>query len=156
MVQGGVMKKTFAVVFGGVVACTLLLLYAATIIGMTVTVIIAGKTAPDNEIEFTDGAVLVVTMVGGLVSALVMAKLAVTDAGASPRIVISKNAVRSNLETYLSVGYLATWMAVGLGAFIVGVILLPNVNQTLHDIGATWLGLAVTSGYAYFGIEPKT
>src|SRR5215207_3253788 len=31
----------------------------------------------------------------------------------------------------------------------------PKVNQTLADIGTTWLGLAVSAAYAYFGLTPK-
>jgi hypothetical protein len=40
-------------------------------------------------------------------------------------------------------------------ALVVGMMLYPNVNQTLNDIGMTWLGLAVASGYAYFNIKPE-
>jgi hypothetical protein len=46
-------------------------------------------------------------------------------------------------------------LATGLIALIVGVIVFPDSNSTLREIGTTWLGLAVASGYAYFGISPK-
>src|SRR5829696_3754583 len=39
--------------------------------------------------------------------------------------------------------YLLAWIATGLAALVVGVMLYPKVNQTLADIGTTWLGLAV-------------
>ena len=30
----------------------------------------------------------------------------------------------------------------------------PDGSKTLYDIGTTWLGLAVTTAYAYFGLDP--
>ena len=57
------------------------------------------------------------------------------------------------LMTY---GYLAVWIFTGLWAFIKGVMVHPKVLQPLTDLGQAWLGLAVASGYAYFGIKPRT
>ena len=152
------MNKTFAVVFGGALAFILLMLYAITVSYMILAVIGAGRTDPAKALEFTGGLVFVVTTIGGLVSALVIAKLAVTQPGESPsirRIPAGADGAR-NRDTWLAMVYLGVWLIVGLGALVVGVMLYPDVNQTLHDIGTTWLGLGVASGYAYFGIEPKT
>jgi hypothetical protein len=46
-------------------------------------------------------------------------------------------------------------LVTGLTALIVGVMIFPDSNATLGEIGTTWLGLAVASGYAYFGISPR-
>ncbi len=153
------MNKSFALAFGGALAFILLMLYAASVIYMITAVAAWERTVPVKPVEFSSGLVLVVTTIGGLVSALVITKLAVTPPGQSPTISLPAavgNGGPSRAETWLAILYLIIWLIVGLGALIVGVIMRPEANQTLHDLGATWLGLAVTSGYAYFGITPKT
>jgi len=152
------MKNTFAVVFGGVLAFILLILYASTVAYMSVEVIRSGRLSPVKALEFSSGLVFVVTTIGGLVSALVIAKLAITEPGGNPgimRITGTAEEKQSPWVTTIAVGYLAIWLIVGLSALVFGVLLYPKVNQTLNDIGTTWLGLAVASGYAYFGIAPK-
>jgi hypothetical protein len=155
------MKKSFAVAFGGTLAFILLALYAFSVVYMIYEVIGWGRTvpAPDKVLEFSSGLVFVVTTIGGLVSALVVAKLAITNPGDSPSIRnINTRAgeAQSKSDPWLAALYLAVWLFVGLGALVVGVMIYPDVNQSLHDIGTTWLGLGVASGYAYFGITPKT
>ena len=153
------MNKSFALAFGGALAFILLMLYAVSVIYMITAVAAWERTVPVKPVEFSSGLVLVVTTIGGLVSALVITKLAVTPPGQSPTISLPAavgNGVPSRTETWLAILYLIIWLIVGLGALIVGVMMHPEANQTLHDLGATWLGLAVTSGYAYFGITPKT
>jgi len=153
------MNKSFALAFGGALAFILLMLYAVSVIYMISAVAAWERTVPVKPVEFSTGLVLVVTTIGGLVSALVITKLAVTPPGQSPTIslpTVSDDEGPSRIEAGLAILYLLIWLLVGLGALIVGVMLHPEANQTLHDLGATWLGLAVTSGYAYFGITPKT
>jgi hypothetical protein len=162
------MAKNFPAIFGGIVAYVLLLLYAGTVISMTIGVIQHGmaeaprdrdgKTLPKEKVEFTPGVVNIVTLIGGLVSALVIAKLAITKPGENPALMkLSADAgeLGKNLATWLTVAYLVGWLATGLVALIVGVMVFPDSNSTLGEIGTTWLGLAVASGYAYFGISPK-
>ena len=57
--------------------------------------------------------------------------------------------------TRLAIAYLVIWLVVGLISLVIGVMVYPNVSQALNDIGTTWLGLAIASGYAYFGIKPE-
>jgi hypothetical protein len=38
---------------------------------------------------------------------------------------------------------------------IVGLMMYPDASQTLANLGTTWLGIAVSAGYAYFGIKPQ-
>jgi hypothetical protein len=162
------MKNNFSAIFSGIIAYTLLLIYAVSVISMTKGVIKHGmaealkdengKTLPKEKIECTQGVINIVTIIGGLVSALVVSKLAVTKPGESPTLsqlrADSSDSVKK-LSNYLTVAYLLGWFATGLTALIVGVMLYPNLNSTLSDIGTTWLGLAVAGGYSYFGITPK-
>jgi hypothetical protein len=153
------MKRTFAEVFGAALAFILLALYAFTVLYMILAVVGSGRANVAKALEFSGGLVFVVTMIGGLVSALVVAKLAITQPGKSPGIRLitaGSSSAQRKLDVRLAGLYLAVWLIVGLGALVVGVMLYPGVNQTLYDIGTTWLGLGVASGYAYFGIEPKT
>ena len=93
-----------------------------------------------------------VTTIGGLVSALVISKLTVTDPEGGLAIVSER---KIHWRTFLELAYLIVWLITGLSALIVGVMLRPEINTTLSDIGTTWFGLAVASGFAYFGIEPR-
>lgn len=162
------MGKNFPAIFGGVVAYILLLLYACTVANMTKQVIQHGMAAaPEDEngktlskkpLEFSAGVTYVVTTIGGLVSALVVAKLALTKPGETPtltRMVEGVSLLRIRLSKFLAIGYLVAWLAVGLAALIVGVMVFPGSSSTLSDIGTTWLGLAVAAGYAYFGLNPQ-
>jgi hypothetical protein len=162
------MAKYFPVIFGGIVAYILLLIYAVTVVSMTKGVIQHGmaeapkdkdgNTLPKEKKEFTPGVVNIVTIIGGLVSALVVSKLAITKPGESPALTqLSEDAseVAKKLSTWLTGAYLVGWLATGLTALIVGVMVFPDSNATLGEIGTTWLGLAVASGYSYFGITPR-
>jgi hypothetical protein len=106
---------------------------------------------------YEGGYIYVLTTVGGLVSALVIAQLSVTKPGTTPT--IGGTAPESNLGIYATntvVGvYLFAWVFTGIAALVVGVMLCPDGNKTITDLGTTWLGLAVTAAYAYFGIQPS-
>ena len=147
------MTTDFGKVFGGVIAVVLLLLYA-TAMGLLTWEVLACGTEENCSIAvpITSGTTFVVTTVGGLVSAMVVAALAATKPGDSPSAIWTDNQnPRANLVTNI---YLGIWVLVGLMALVVGVMLHPGANQTLSDAGTTWLGLSVAAGYAYFGIKP--
>jgi len=149
------MKNAFAVVFGGVIAFILLMLYAGTV-GYMIWAIAVPEHA--ETVIFSQGLIFVVTTINGLVSALVVTNLAITKPGENPAIV--RDAVRADgtpnpWVTRLTAGYIAIWLLVGLSALVMGVMIFPDVNTTLKDIGTTWLGLAVVAGYSYFGVTPK-
>ncbi|MEN8144215.1 MAG: hypothetical protein ABFS14_04625 [Gemmatimonadota bacterium] len=153
------MQKPFTVIFGGVIAYILLLLYAVTVGYMTLEIVNCGAVSSCDSTNFpgfSDGIVYVVTTIGGLVSALVVSKLAAAKPGENP-VASAAGAKRGQIIAVnaLGIGYLAVWLAVGLAALIIGVMLHPELDQTVSDIGTTWLGLAVASGYAYFGIDPS-
>lgn len=142
------------VVFGGAIVGILLGLYvylvwsAISVVGCT--------PQPDCLAEFTDPMASALALIGGLVSALVIAELAITKPGEPPvarAIGADASSPRASIIKVLTYGYLAVWTLAGLAAFVVG-LRHPDVLQPLTDLGQSWLGLAVAAGYAYFGISP--
>jgi hypothetical protein len=146
----------FAAGFGGAIALALLVLYTGTTAIIALNVILcAGKQS--CTVPVTDGTVFVFTTVGGLISALVVAALAMTTPGNNPSEHLQEFGLGPDLEktaSLLVVIYLVVWMLTGVTALVVGVMLFPAANKTLSDAGTTWLGLSVAAGYAYFGIRP--
>ncbi len=142
--------KNFRFVFGGIIAVVLLGLYAFTNL-----ILINNVVNPGREVV-NDGIVFVHTTVGGLISALVIAELAITKPGDPPgsRALDTQASERfkSNVAR-LTAAYLMVWLILGMSALIVGVMLYPGVSDTLSDTGTTWLGLAIAAGYSYFGIQ---
>lgn len=153
------MKQPFKTVFGGIVVYVLLILYAGTVYYMLRTVASCPSTAScPASLPFHAGLVSVVTTVGGLVSALVIAKLAVTKPGQNPVVMRfePETPPRQVKIVHVLAGlYLAVWLIAGLAALVIGVMWRPGVSQTVSDLGTSWLGLAVATGFAYFGIEPS-
>lgn len=150
------MQKNFGIIFGGIIAYILLMLYVGTVAHIILEVI---KCAGDNackEKDLPEGITYVVTTIGGLVSALVVSKLTITEPGQNPGIIrAAENHQEIRWATKLVLAYLGVWLITGVSALLVGVMFYPNMNNTLSDIGTTWLGLAVASGFAYFGVEPN-
>ncbi len=142
--------NNFRFVFGGIVAVVLLMLYAFTN-GILINNVINASRDVVN-----DGIIFVHTTVGGLISALVIAELAITKPGDTPgsRVLdeYTSETFKTNVGRITAV-YLIVWLILGLSALIVGVMLYPDVSDTLSDTGTTWLGLAIAAGYSYFGIR---
>ena len=140
--------------FGGIIAYVLLALYAASVL---MAISLAIRNVPKPHAEFTDGFNLAMTTVGALVSSLVISVLAVTDTGQAPlkqaledNELSARQLLTAQIATYF---YLAIWLICGLGAFIVGEMIYPKALQPLTDHGRAWIGLAVSVGYAYFGLK---
>lgn len=141
---------------GGVVAFVLLMLYAASVI-VAIWLVVKGNPKPNDA--FTEGCRLAMTTIGALVSSLVISVLAATGAGDVP---LTQTMIRQQFSkgqitaAQLAIfAYLAVWLVSGLSAFVVGVMLYPDVLQSLTDHGKAWIGLAVATGYAYFGLKPS-
>jgi len=145
-------------VFGGLIAVILLGLYAYSVI-FAVSVVSCINTAGCSALtagSFTAGFASTMTTVGGLVSALVIAELAITEPGKAPvaRALDSNASPRATNTLKLITGiYLLVWVALGLAAYVVGAMWYPESLKPLTDLGQAWLGLAVAAGYAYFGIN---
>ena len=96
------------------------------------------------------------SVIGGLVSALVIAELAVAKPGDAPvRRTLAQDASRLAVRTVSIVAgcYVLVWMGAGLTAVMVG-LYHPDRVPPLTTLGQAWLGLAVSSAYAYFGLNP--
>jgi hypothetical protein len=146
--------------FGGAIALILLGLYIWAIWQAILVVnCVSGANCTAYPLtHFTDGMVQALTLIGGLVSALVIAELAITVPGQAPMARALDSSASSATQTTLSVVtglYLLAWLLSGLAAYVVGQLLHPKVLQPLTDLGQAWLGLAVAAGYAYFGIRPQ-
>lgn len=152
-------------VFGPIVAAVLLAIYCY-LVWTGVEVVSACGTAggcqpPANE-QYNDQMASSLILIGGLVSALVIAVLAATKPGEAPGLhVLSADqqahaGTRTKFVLRAVTGlYLTVWLVAGLSAFFVGYLWHPNVLPALTDLGQGWLGIAVGAGYAYFGIDRK-
>ena len=145
-------------VTGGVVATVLLALYVYAVVSAILMVMGCGPANTCASVSLTEGMIQALTLIGGLVSALVIAELAITQPGEAPMKRMLESApsmvVQRSLAalTYI---YLLVWIATGVSAYVVGQMLYPGQLRSLSDLGQSWLGLAVTAGYAYFGIKPR-
>src|SRR6185503_3947591 len=145
-------------VFGGLIAVILLGLYAYSV-GFALSVVSCMNTAGCSALtadSFTAGFASTMTTVGGLVSALVIAELAITEPGKAPvaRALHSHATHKATTALKWITGfYLLIWVALGLTAYVVGAMWYPESLKPLTDLGQAWLGLAVAAGYAYFGID---
>jgi len=137
----------------GVIACLLLLIYSVTLGELIISVY---KWDPEaGDFVTNANAIWVISLIGGIVSAVVIANLAVSDPGETP---ISQ--VREMAEAYgkkllntIVWLYVIVWLLIGAGAFYVGVIRCPDVCETLNEIGKSWLGILAGAIYAWFGIK---
>lgn len=141
-------------IFGGTIVVILLGLYVYAVI-FAILVALGRVAGPLNS-----GFATTMTTIGGLVSALVIAELAITKPGEAPmaRALASdtgqmRGPSAARILTLFSVIYVAVWIILGLTAYVVGVLQFPGEVTTLTDLGQSWLGLAVAASYAYFGID---
>lgn len=141
---------------GGFIALILLGIYAYSV---TQAILLAYS---QSRGALTSGELLALTTVGGLVSALVIAELAISKPGGMPSHRISSDSSRSsafivraadNAAPFVVFVYIGVWTMLGAAAFIVGVMQYPDRVPALTDFGQSWLGLAVAAGYAYFGLN---
>jgi hypothetical protein len=145
--------------FSTLIAVILLALYAAAVVFATSVarcLDTPGCLSLTAE-SFTTGFTLVLSTVGGLVSALVIAELAITAPGKAPAARLLPATPSPRMTSALRVntaGYLLIRLAAGLGVFVSGALLYPGKLQPLTDLGQAWLGLGVAAAYSYFGIKP--
>lgn len=109
----------------------------------------------NGKLVFNNNIIWVANVVGGLIAGVIIANLALSKPGETPVSQvreISKEYGQKLLKTIIWI-YIAVWLLIGTGAFLVGVILFPEVNDTLNEIGKYWLGILLGSAYAWFGIK---
>ncbi len=147
--------------FGAIVSTVLLVIYVYLVWKAVDVVICSGSAScasPTPE-DFNDRMASSMALIGGLVSALVIAELAATKPGEAPasRLLTAGQQTtfgRRSLKIVTGI-YLGVWLLTGLTAFFYGYLSHPGVLPPLADLGQGWLGIAVGAGYAYFGIEQK-
>jgi len=103
-----------------------------------------------------EGVNLILNVIGGLVSALVIAELAITRPGDLPTAeILQKRVARASKRVVkiVSTVFVIVWL-VGGTASLVMYILYPNaIPAALSEFAKAWLGLAIASAYSYLGIR---
>lgn len=145
--------------FGGAIAVVLLGLWVYLIVTgiQTVTCANAIGCTTHPVIAFNDVMAQALAIIGGLVSALVIAELAVTRSGETPAahmLVANAGQRATTVLKVISGLYVLAWLVAGLAALLVG-MQHPHILQPLTSVGQSWLGLAVAAAYAYFGLQPS-
>jgi hypothetical protein len=126
------------------IALILLGLYA-----YAVAILLASHRETPNEPVGT-----ILNLVGGLVSALVIAALAITPPAANPAYLFAVSG--SRLEKAASIvvsGYLIVWLGCGV-ALLVRWMQVPDATPALSAAAKSWLGLAIAAAYSYLGLKP--
>ena len=103
-----------------------------------------------------DGVNLILNVVGGLVSALVVAELAVTNPGELPSAqLLNRRMSRSSkqLRTILSTAFIIVWILCGVISIVIYVLYPNQTPAALSEFAKAWLGLALASAYSYLGIR---
>ncbi len=144
---------------GGVIAIVLLLVYAYLIAVGCQTVNCALTTGCTSHLpgSFNDVMGQYLSSIGGLVSALVVAELAITKPGEVPAArVLTQNASEKskNILRWVTGIYLLVWLVAGVTALMVGMF-HPTTLPPLTSVGQSWFGLAVAAAYAYLGLKPN-
>jgi hypothetical protein len=140
-------------ILNGIIAIILLLMYSFTL-GHMILKVMSWNMA-DGRLIFNNNIIWVVNVVGGLVAGVIIANLALSKPGGTPVAQvreISRQYGQKLLKTVIW-SYISVWLLIGTAAFLVGVILFPEVNNTLNEIGKYWLGILLGSAYAWFGIK---
>jgi len=155
-VDGGKLPgiMTFRSAFGAIIVVLLLVLYVLLV--RSAISLLDCTPQPACLAQFTDSMALALSSISGLVSAVVIAELALTVPGNPPfRRLLPDRAGRTALTVLriLTVLYLGTWLAVGIWV-LVATWQRAEMVPSLTALGRSWLGLAVAAGYAYFGIKP--
>lgn len=150
-------------IFGATISIILLFIYVYLVwfgIDIVVCADTQGCASPKPE-AYNDHMISSLSLVGGLISALVIAELAVTKVGQAPAARLltqqqqdEKTLANKVLQIVTGV-YLVVWLLTGLSAFFYGYLLHPGILPSLGAVGHAWFGVAVGAGYAYFGIEQK-
>ncbi|TAN02904.1 MAG: hypothetical protein EPN36_14860 [Rhodanobacteraceae bacterium] len=140
---------------GGVIAVVLLGIYAWLIIAAACIALCTG-TGCAAPAAFNAGMTQALGVVTGLVSALVIAELAITPAGAAPaaRLLPPTTGPRGRLLLrWVTAIYLLVWLVAGLIAFVIG-LLHPGALPALTHVGQAWFGIAIAAAYAWLGLKP--
>jgi hypothetical protein len=135
----------------GIIACMLLLIYVISLGSLTALVI----RSDSEPVVPAENITWIINLIGGIVTGVVIANLAVAAPGETPVLQVRNIAAaygQSLMRTVVWL-YIGTWLVSGLVTFYVGVISHPDVSDTLTGIGKAWLGILAGAAYAWFGIR---
>lgn len=137
--------------FGGLLATALLGLYIYAIV---YTINLANHCSGTCQLD--DSVSLLLQTIGALVSAVVVSELAITNPTDSPGSQIAAAVPASNRDAVkaLAQAYLLIWLASGIVLVTFGWVKHDNSVPQLAGAAKEWLGFAIASGYAYFGVTP--
>src|SRR2546425_5349462 len=138
--------------FGGVLVTILLVIYAYLV--SIAVLVVTGRIPFDS---FTPQMASTMSLIHGLVAALVVAELAITAPGEPPgsRIIAANPTPGAKrIVKPVILAYLIIWTVAGLAAFFWGFLRHAGTLSALTDLGQSWIGVAIAAGYAYFGIQP--
>ena len=146
--------------FGALIAGLLLALYVYLVIegASAVTCAIQANCSGPLPTEFTPEMTAALSVVAGLVSALVIAELSITEPGKAPVAqALDKNSSVNATRLVKAVAglYLLVWVAMGSWALLIG-LKHASVLPAITNLGQAWFGLAIAAAYAYFGIKPPS
>jgi Na+/phosphate symporter len=101
-----------------------------------------------------EGVNVILNLVGGLVSALVVAELAITRPGEWPSAqIVRRRPTKPRIIKVISTSFIIVWLLGGAAAVLM-YLLYPNaIPTTLSEFAKAWLGLALASAYSYLGIR---
>lgn len=138
--------------FGGLVSVVLLGLYLHLI---RLAIQVAEYSGPTGCGSFNENMAQSLSIVSGLVSALVIAELAAMQPGDPPlahAFASTPSTLAIKATKIVTTFYVLAWLGGGFAAYYVG-LHHPKALPALTTLGQTWLGLAVSAAYAYFGIN---
>ena len=142
---------------GGVIAILLLGIYTWLIVEACRIVLCTGGACPVAA-SFNEAQAQALSVITGLISALVIAELAMTKAGEAPAAHLLAADATHRAKTVLrwvTAVYLMVWLAAGLAAFLIGLD-HPKTLPALTSVGQSWFGIAVAAAYAYLGLRPAS
>ncbi len=145
-------------VAGGVIAIVLLVFYVL-LVHAAIAVVDCVSTAGCTELtaaSFNDVKSQAMSVLGGLVSALIISELAIAKPGEAPaaRLLMAASDRAKNVLRWTTWLYIAAWLVTGAWAFWTG-LNHPATLPALTSVGQAWLGLSVASAYAYVGLSPS-
>lgn len=145
---------TFRALFGATIVVVLLILYVALV--RSAISLLDCTPQPGCLGAFSDSMASALALISGLVSAVVIAELALAGPKPPFRRLLADNAAewKVNVLRVLTFAYLGAWLGVGLWVLI-ATWRRPEQIPALTALARSWFGLAVASGYAYFGLKPN-
>lgn len=143
-------------IFGGILATILLGFYIWSIFdGVAIAMWCAPGANCSNQ--YSANMAFLLNTLGGLISATVVGVLGATQTGEYPGVKSFSKNLSGTFQTvaaFMPSFYILVWIISGVVIVIYGFVLHPDAVEPMSAQAKVWLGTAVASVYAYFGIKP--